>query len=170
MGTPMTFADTRLAKLDGFRVEIDPERERADVILDRPPFNIIEMRATRPVAARVRGARRRPAGTRDRAARRRRAFFQWRQHQGLSGSLARARVQACLEHRGAGTLRQAGNRRQPRLLLRRRLRNFARLRFPACVGDLLLCACRNSGSGRSLAPAARRACKRSSASPAPRTS
>ena len=39
----VTFADPRLAKLDGFRVEIDPARERADVILDRPPFNIIEM-------------------------------------------------------------------------------------------------------------------------------
>src|SRR5437763_10179817 len=37
------FADPRLAKLDGFRVEADPARERADVILDRPPFNIIEM-------------------------------------------------------------------------------------------------------------------------------
>ncbi|MDE2373916.1 MAG: enoyl-CoA hydratase/isomerase family protein, partial [Hyphomicrobiales bacterium] len=43
MSTPMTFADPRLAKLDGFRVEIDPARELADVILDRPPFNIIEM-------------------------------------------------------------------------------------------------------------------------------
>src|SRR5580700_11202914 len=43
MGTPMTFADIRLLKLDGFHVEIDPKRERADVILDRPPFNIIEM-------------------------------------------------------------------------------------------------------------------------------
>ena len=41
--TAMTFADPRLARLDGFRVEIDHERERADVILDRPPFNIIEM-------------------------------------------------------------------------------------------------------------------------------
>ncbi len=39
----MTFIDPRLAKLDGFCVEIDPARERADVILDRPPFNIIEM-------------------------------------------------------------------------------------------------------------------------------
>src|ERR1700730_17517503 len=39
----MTFADPRLAKLDGFHVEIDPAHERADVILDRPPFNIIEM-------------------------------------------------------------------------------------------------------------------------------
>ncbi len=43
MSTPMTFADARLAKLDGFRVEIDSERERADVILDRPPLNVIEM-------------------------------------------------------------------------------------------------------------------------------
>jgi 2-oxoglutaroyl-CoA hydrolase len=38
-----TFADPRLAALDGFRVEIDPARERADVILDRPPFNIVSM-------------------------------------------------------------------------------------------------------------------------------
>jgi 2-oxoglutaroyl-CoA hydrolase len=43
MSTPMTFADPRLATLDGFRVEIDRDRERADVILDRPPFNVIEM-------------------------------------------------------------------------------------------------------------------------------
>jgi 2-oxoglutaroyl-CoA hydrolase len=43
MSTPMTFADARLATLDGFRVEIDAAHERADVILDRPPFNIIEM-------------------------------------------------------------------------------------------------------------------------------
>ena len=43
MASTYTFADPRLAKLDGFRVEVDPARERADVILDRPPFNIIEM-------------------------------------------------------------------------------------------------------------------------------
>jgi 2-oxoglutaroyl-CoA hydrolase len=35
--------DPRLATLDGFRVEIDAVRERADIILDRPPFNIIAM-------------------------------------------------------------------------------------------------------------------------------
>jgi len=41
---PMTpFSDPRLQKLDGFRVEIVPERERADIVLDRPPFNVIEM-------------------------------------------------------------------------------------------------------------------------------
>ncbi|HTS39157.1 MAG TPA: enoyl-CoA hydratase-related protein [Xanthobacteraceae bacterium] len=37
------FDDPRLAVLDGFRVEIDPARERADVILDRPPLNIVPM-------------------------------------------------------------------------------------------------------------------------------
>src|SRR6201997_4754119 len=37
------FSDQRLHKLDGFRVEIDPERERADIVLDRPPLNVIEM-------------------------------------------------------------------------------------------------------------------------------
>jgi 2-oxoglutaroyl-CoA hydrolase len=39
----MPFTDPRLAQLDGFRVEIDPARERADIVLDRPPFNIISM-------------------------------------------------------------------------------------------------------------------------------
>src|SRR5688500_1122118 len=39
----VTFTDPRLSVLDGFRVEIDAARERADVILDRPPFNIVSM-------------------------------------------------------------------------------------------------------------------------------
>jgi 2-oxoglutaroyl-CoA hydrolase len=39
----MTFADPRLKALDGFRVEIELEHERADIILDRPPFNIVSM-------------------------------------------------------------------------------------------------------------------------------
>src|SRR6266850_7751093 len=38
-----TFADPRLAALDGFRVEIDAARERADVILDLPPLNVVTM-------------------------------------------------------------------------------------------------------------------------------
>src|SRR5262249_17991225 len=29
--------------LDGFRVDIDPARERADIVLDRPPLNVIFM-------------------------------------------------------------------------------------------------------------------------------
>jgi len=36
-------AQTLLEKLDGFRVEIDPNRERADIVLQRPPYNIISM-------------------------------------------------------------------------------------------------------------------------------
>jgi 2-oxoglutaroyl-CoA hydrolase len=32
-----------LEKLDGFRVEIDAARERADIVLDRPPLNVISM-------------------------------------------------------------------------------------------------------------------------------
>lgn len=43
MSAPLAFADPRLVALDGFRVEFDTARERADVILDRPPLNVIEM-------------------------------------------------------------------------------------------------------------------------------
>ena len=32
-----------LEDLDGFRVEIDAEKQRADIILDRPPLNVIEI-------------------------------------------------------------------------------------------------------------------------------
>lgn len=35
--------DTTGRERDGFRVEIDPARQRGDIILDRPPLNIIEM-------------------------------------------------------------------------------------------------------------------------------
>ena len=43
MKQAFTFADPRLASLDGFRVEADAEHERADVVLDRPPLNVISM-------------------------------------------------------------------------------------------------------------------------------
>ncbi|MET4103433.1 2-oxoglutaroyl-CoA hydrolase [Roseovarius sp. MBR-78] len=35
--------DPRLDTLDGFRVETDPAAERGDIILDRPPMNVINM-------------------------------------------------------------------------------------------------------------------------------
>jgi 2-oxoglutaroyl-CoA hydrolase len=41
--TPMTFGDPRLATLDGFKVEFNSEKQRADVVLHRPPLNVIEM-------------------------------------------------------------------------------------------------------------------------------
>src|ERR671921_2561075 len=43
MSAPQTHADPRLQNFDGFRVEIDAERERADIVLARPPMNVIEM-------------------------------------------------------------------------------------------------------------------------------
>jgi 2-oxoglutaroyl-CoA hydrolase len=43
MASAYTFADPRLAKLDGFLVEIDEARERADIILNRPPLNVVSM-------------------------------------------------------------------------------------------------------------------------------
>ena len=43
MASPYMFADPRLAKLDGFQVEIDEAHERADIILDRPPLNVVSM-------------------------------------------------------------------------------------------------------------------------------
>ena len=36
-------AQTLLQDLNGFRVEIDAAKPRADIILDCPPFNIIHM-------------------------------------------------------------------------------------------------------------------------------
>ncbi len=41
--SPITFNDPRLATLDGFKVELSPETQRADIILHRPPLNVIEM-------------------------------------------------------------------------------------------------------------------------------
>jgi 2-oxoglutaroyl-CoA hydrolase len=40
---PMTFGDPRLATLNGFKVEFNSEKQRADVVLRRPPLNVIEM-------------------------------------------------------------------------------------------------------------------------------
>jgi 2-oxoglutaroyl-CoA hydrolase len=36
-------AQTLLERLDGFRVEVDAARERADIVLERPPLNVILM-------------------------------------------------------------------------------------------------------------------------------
>lgn len=35
--------DPRLENLDGFSVIVDPEQQRGDIVLDRPPFNVITM-------------------------------------------------------------------------------------------------------------------------------
>src|SRR6266576_2828960 len=41
--TPMAVGDPRLATLNGFKVEFNAEKQRADVVLHRPPLNVIEM-------------------------------------------------------------------------------------------------------------------------------
>jgi len=43
MPVPYVFEDRRLAKLDGFQVELDEAHERADIILNRPPYNVVSM-------------------------------------------------------------------------------------------------------------------------------
>ncbi len=124
------FSDPRLQKLDGFRVEIDAARERADIVLDRPPLNVIEM-AQRDQLRLVFEALDEDARVRVIVLRRQgRAFFLRRQYRRLPCGVARARLEAGLEYRRAGALFEAGDRRQSRLLLRRRFRDFAGLRFP----------------------------------------
>src|SRR5689334_21760366 len=44
MSSTIGFEERRLVSPDGFRVEIDEQRERADLILDRPPLNVVSMR------------------------------------------------------------------------------------------------------------------------------
>ena len=136
MNSHQTVADTRLNDLDGFRVEIDAARERADVILDRPPMNTIAMPQRDQIRRvfealdeddRVRVIVLRAMGEH---------FSSGGYIRGFLEALARACLEARLEHRCTGALRQAGHRRQSRLLLRRRLRDLARLRFPDRVRDL----------------------------------
>jgi 2-oxoglutaroyl-CoA hydrolase len=45
MADQMQFSDPRLSKLEGFGVEIDTAAQRADIVLNRPPYNVIAMAA-----------------------------------------------------------------------------------------------------------------------------
>ena len=115
-----------------------PSRQRADIILDRPPFNVISMPQRDQLRlvfealdedARVRVIVLRAVGEH---------FSSGGNIKGFLEASARACLQARLEHRRAGALRQAGDRGQPRLLLRRRLRDLARLRLPHRLRNLPL--------------------------------
>jgi enoyl-CoA hydratase/carnithine racemase len=90
--------------------------KRADVILDRPPFNIIEMSQRNRLRLvleaideepQVRIIVLRAAGEH---------FSSGGNIRGFSRSLSRACFAARLEYRGARAVRQAGHRREPRLL------------------------------------------------------
>jgi 2-oxoglutaroyl-CoA hydrolase len=37
------FKNSQLSELDGFRVELNADKERADIVFDRPPLNIVSM-------------------------------------------------------------------------------------------------------------------------------
>ena len=115
-----------------------PRASAPTSILDRPPFNIVSMPQRDQLRlvfealdedARVRVIVVRAVGEH---------FSSGGNIKGFMEATPETRLEARLEHRGAGALLQAGDRRQPRLLLRRRLRALARLRFPHRVGDLLL--------------------------------
>ena len=43
MPSRYTFTDPRLVNLDGFQVLLDESHERGDIILNRPPYNIVSM-------------------------------------------------------------------------------------------------------------------------------
>ena len=122
---------------DGFRVEIDAARERADIDA-RPAAAQRHHDAAARAVAQPCSRRSTPmtACVHRRGAGGGRAFFQRRRDRRVSRSLARARVAPSLEHRRAGALSQAGDRREPRLLLRGRFRTRARMRFPRGLGDL----------------------------------
>ena len=83
MSDPPPLVPRLSESFDGFRLGLDPERQRADVILDRPPLNIVtmaereELRAVFEVLdadARIRVVVVRAAGEHFRAAARSRVF------------------------------------------------------------------------------------------------
>jgi 2-oxoglutaroyl-CoA hydrolase len=88
---------------DGFRLEIDPARERADVILDRAPLNVITM-AEREQLRAVFEALDADARVRVIVLRAGGSIFERRRDPRLSRCLARACLAPRLEHRRAGAL------------------------------------------------------------------
>jgi len=113
-------------ELDGFRVEIDPAHERGDIVLDRPPLNVITMvereqlrwasRSSTQILGCASSCSEQWAGIS--------AF--WRDRR-FSRSIPGARLASRLEHRCTGALFQADCCRQSRLLFRGRLRTLVGL-------------------------------------------
>ena len=116
MSTAMTPADPRSRRTSTASASRStPARERADIILDRPPFNIISMPQRDQLRlvfealdedARVRMIVLRAVGEH---------FSSGGNIKGFLEASPGACVEARLEHRRAGALLQAGDRRQPRL-------------------------------------------------------
>ncbi len=138
MSSAAVFEDPRLAALDGFRVEID-ENARARGHHSRPGRRSTWCRCRSATSSGwcskawttiracgssccARSASISPAAATSR----------------LPGSASRNGLQARVEHRRARALLEARDRREPRLLLRCRLRTVARLRLPHRLGNRLL--------------------------------
>ena len=165
-----TFNDPRLAKLDGFQVEIDEAQQRADIILNRPPLNVIAMPQrdqlrlvfeTLDEDARVRVIVLRSVG----------------EHFSSGGNIG-GFMEASPEKvsKLAWNIAAPARCSKPVIVANRGYCFGVGLRdcrWPAISGSPprpAIMRCRNRSSGRFPARAARRACRRSSASPAPRTS
>ena len=153
---------------DGFRLEIDPARERADVILDRAPLNVITMAEREQLRAvfealdadaRVRVIVLRAGGSIFRAAARSAAFSMPRPSMSRASPgtspRRRAAVSRSLLPAAAIASASASNWRWPAISAWSRKPAF--IPFPSSV------------SARSRVRAAPRACRRWSASRGPRT-
>ena len=105
--------------LDGFRVAVDHDRERADIVLDRPPLNVVTMRERDQIRA-VFEALDRDPGVRVIVLRGEGKHFS-------SGGDIRGFLGARVERRRRGALPQAGGGGDPRVLFRRRVRAVARV-------------------------------------------
>ena len=125
---PPSIDETR--SFDGFRVDLDAGRQRADIVLDRPPLNVVSMAARDQLRTVFEGL---DADERVRVIVVRAQGEHFSSGGDIKGFLEASPgdgLQARLEHRRTGPLQQAGGGRQSRLLLRRRFRAFARLRLP----------------------------------------
>jgi 2-oxoglutaroyl-CoA hydrolase len=123
--------------LDGFHVEIDIKRGRADVILDRPPLNVIAMAQREQLRAAFEAL---DAEQHVRIVVVRALGEHFSSGGEIGGFLDPS---TCRASPGTSPRRRAvaaGDRRESWLLFRGRLRTGARLRFPRGLGDLPLCA------------------------------
>lgn len=130
MSDPPPLVPTLPETFDGFRLELDPERHRADVILDRPPLNIVTMAEREELRAVFEAL---DADARVRIVVLRAAGEHFSSGGEISGFLDASpeHVSRLAWNIGApARCREAGHRRQPRILLRRRFRIGASLRFP----------------------------------------
>ena len=132
--------------LDGFRVEVDRAAARADIVLARPPLNVVSMPQRDQLAAAF-AALDADEGVRVIVLRADGKHFS--SGGDIPAFMTRAPEQLAVlaqQRRRARALPPAGDRGDPGLLLRRRLRALARLRLPHRERRAPCSACRSSAS------------------------